>query len=128
AMQIVKNPKQFDVMVTDNLFGDILSDISAQLTGSLGMLPSAALGVAGKPGLYEPIHGSAPDIAGQGLANPLAAILSFEMALRWSLDRTDLADTLFAAVNKALETGARTRDLGGALTTVQMGDAVLAAL
>jgi 3-isopropylmalate dehydrogenase len=128
AMQIVKNPKQFDVMVTDNLFGDILSDISAQLTGSLGMLPSAALGVAGKPGLYEPIHGSAPDIAGQGLANPLAAILSFEMALRWSLDRVDLADTLFAAVNKALESGARTRDLGGALTTVQMGDAVLAAL
>ena len=128
AMQIVKNPKQFDVMVTDNLFGDILSDISAQLTGSLGMLPSAALGVAGKPGLYEPIHGSAPDIAGQGLANPLAAILSFEMALRWSLDRTDLADKLFAAVNKALESGARTRDLGGALTTVQMGDAVLAAL
>ena len=128
AMQIVKNPKQFDVMVTDNLFGDILSDISAQLTGSLGMLPSAALGVAGKPGLYEPIHGSAPDIAGQGVANPLAAILSFEMALRWSLDRTDLADTLYAAVNKALESGARTRDLGGALTTVQMGDAVLAAL
>ena len=128
AMQIVKNPKQFDVMVTDNLFGDILSDISAQLTGSLGMLPSAALGVAGKPGLYEPIHGSAPDIAGQGLANPLAAILSFEMALRWSLDRTDLADTLYAAVNKALESGARTRDLGGVLTTVQMGDAVLAAL
>jgi 3-isopropylmalate dehydrogenase len=128
AMQIVKNPKQFDVMVTDNLFGDILSDISAQLTGSLGMLPSAALGVAGKPGLYEPIHGSAPDIAGQGLANPLAAILSFEMALRWSLDRTDLADKLYAAVNKALENGARTRDLGGALTTVQMGDAVLAAL
>ncbi|MFZ3005000.1 MAG: 3-isopropylmalate dehydrogenase [Phenylobacterium sp.] len=128
AMQIVKNPKQFDVMVTDNLFGDILSDISAQLTGSLGMLPSAALGVAGKPGLYEPIHGSAPDIAGQGLANPLAAILSFEMALRWSLDRTDLADQLYAAVNKALESGARTRDLGGALTTVQMGDAVLAAL
>ncbi|WP_310541561.1 3-isopropylmalate dehydrogenase [Phenylobacterium sp.] len=128
AMQIVKNPKQFDVMVTDNLFGDILSDISAQLTGSLGMLPSAALGAPGKPGLYEPIHGSAPDIAGQGLANPLAAILSFEMALRWSLDRTDLADALFAAVNKALEDGARTRDLGGALTTVQMGDAVLAAL
>ena len=128
AMQIVKAPKQFDVMVTDNLFGDILSDISAQLTGSLGMLPSAALGVSGKPGLYEPIHGSAPDIAGQGLANPLAAILSFEMALRWSLERTDLADTLFAAVNRALENGARTRDLGGALTTVQMGDAVLAAL
>jgi 3-isopropylmalate dehydrogenase len=128
AMQIVKNPKQFDVMVTDNLFGDILSDISAQLTGSLGMLPSAALGAAGKPGLYEPIHGSAPDIAGQGVANPLAAILSFEMALRWSLDRADAADRLYAAVIKALDAGARTRDLGGALTTVQMGDAVLAAL
>jgi len=128
AMQIVKNPKQFDVMVTDNLFGDILSDAAAQLTGSLGMLPSAALGAPGKPGLYEPIHGSAPDIAGQGLANPLAAILSFEMALRWSLDRAEAADRLQAAVIKALENGARTRDLGGALTTVQMGDAVLAAL
>ncbi|WP_332765180.1 3-isopropylmalate dehydrogenase [Phenylobacterium sp.] len=128
AMQIVKNPKQFDVMVTDNLFGDILSDAAAQLTGSLGMLPSAALGLPGKPGLYEPIHGSAPDIAGQNLANPLAAILSFEMALRWSLGRAEAADTLYAAVVKALEAGARTRDLGGALTTTQMGDAVLAAL
>lgn len=128
AMQIVKNPKQFDVMVTDNLFGDILSDAAAQLTGSLGMLPSAALGLPGMPGLYEPIHGSAPDIAGQGVANPLAAILSFEMALRWSLDRPTEADRLFAAVEKALESGARTRDLGGALSTVQMGDAVLAAL
>jgi 3-isopropylmalate dehydrogenase len=128
AMQIVKNPKQFDVMVTDNLFGDILSDAAAQLTGSLGMLPSAALGGAGKPGLYEPIHGSAPDIAGQGVANPLAAILSFEMALRWSLDQPADADRLYAAVEKALESGARTRDLGGELTTVQMADAVLAAL
>ncbi|WP_333586519.1 3-isopropylmalate dehydrogenase [Phenylobacterium sp.] len=128
AMQIVKNPKQFDVMVTDNLFGDILSDAAAQLTGSLGMLPSAALGAAGKPGLYEPIHGSAPDIAGQGVANPLAAILSFEMALRWSLGRAEAADRLQAAVIAALEGGARTRDLGGRLTTVQMGDAVLAAL
>jgi len=128
AMQIVKNPKQFDVMVTDNLFGDILSDAAAQLTGSLGMLPSAALGTPGKPGLYEPIHGSAPDIAGQGLANPLAAILSFEMALRWSLGRADLADRLFAAVETALERGARTRDLGGTLSTSQMGDAVLGAL
>ena len=128
AMQIVKNPRQFDVMVTDNLFGDILSDISAQLTGSLGMLPSAALGAPGTPGLYEPIHGSAPDIAGQGIANPLAAILSFEMALRWSLDRPDLADRLFAAVNRALENGARTPDLGGTLSTAQMGDAVLAEL
>jgi 3-isopropylmalate dehydrogenase len=128
AMQIVKNPKQFDVIVTDNLFGDILSDEAAQLTGSLGMLPSAALGAEGKPGLYEPIHGSAPDIAGQGLANPLAAILSFEMALRWSLGRPAEADRLFAAVEKALADGARTRDLGGSLGTVQMGDAVLAAL
>jgi 3-isopropylmalate dehydrogenase len=128
AMQIVKNPKQFDVMVTDNLFGDILSDAAAQLTGSLGMLPSAALGAPGTPGLYEPIHGSAPDIAGKGIANPLAAILSFEMALRWSLERADLADTLFAAVNRALEKGARTPDLGGAMTTVQMADAVLAEL
>lgn len=128
AMQIVKNPKQFDVMVTDNLFGDILSDAAAQLTGSLGMLPSAALGAAGKPGLYEPIHGSAPDIAGQNLANPLAAILSLEMALRWSLDRAEAADKVYAAVVRALEGGARTRDLGGALTTEQMGEAVLAAL
>ncbi len=128
AMQIVKNPKQFDVMVTDNLFGDILSDAAAQLTGSLGMLPSAALGLAGTPGLYEPIHGSAPDIAGQGVANPLAAILSFEMALRWSLDRPAEADRLKAAVAAALEKGARTQDLGGAMSTVQMADAVLAEL
>ena len=128
AMQIVKSPKQFDVMVTDNLFGDILSDAAAQLTGSLGMLPSAALGVAGAPGLYEPIHGSAPDIAGKGVANPLASILSFEMALRWSLGRAESADKLYAAVGAALERGARTPDLGGALTTVQMGDAVLAEL
>ncbi|MET0272262.1 MAG: isocitrate/isopropylmalate family dehydrogenase, partial [Phenylobacterium sp.] len=106
----------------------ILSDAAAQLTGSLGMLPSAALGVPGAPGLYEPIHGSAPDIAGKGVANPLAAILSFEMALRWSLDRAALADRLFAAVEAALEAGARTRDLGGALSTSQMGDAVLAQL
>jgi 3-isopropylmalate dehydrogenase len=128
AMQLVRNPRQFDVLVTDNLFGDILSDEAAQLTGSLGMLPSAALGAPGKPGLYEPIHGSAPDIAGQGVANPLAAILSFEMALRWSLGRPDLADRLGGAVAVALEGGARTRDIGGALTTRQMGDAVLAAL
>jgi 3-isopropylmalate dehydrogenase len=128
AMQLVKNPRQFDVLVTDNLFGDILSDEAAQLTGSLGMLPSAALGDAGKPGLYEPIHGSAPDIAGKGLANPLAAILSFEMALRWSLDRPDLADRLNRAVMRALNGGARTRDIGGALTTREMGDAVLAGL
>ncbi len=128
AMQLVRTPKQFDVIVTDNLFGDILSDAAAMLTGSLGMLPSAALGAPGKPGLYEPIHGSAPDIAGKGLANPLAAILSFEMALRWSLGQTEAADTLLTAVKAALDNGARTRDLGGSLTTTQMGDAVLAAL
>src|SRR6185312_1429623 len=128
AMQLVKNPRQFDVLVTDNLFGDLLSDEAAQLTGSLGMLPSAALGAPGTPGLYEPIHGSAPDIAGQGIANPLAAILSLEMALRWSLGRADLADALYAAVGRALEKGARTPDLGGAMTTVQMADAVLAEL
>ncbi|HEY9219648.1 MAG TPA: 3-isopropylmalate dehydrogenase [Phenylobacterium sp.] len=128
AMQLVKNPRQFDVLVTDNLFGDMLSDEAAMLTGSLGMLPSAAIGAPGKPGLYEPCHGSAPDIAGQGVANPLGAILSFEMALRWSLGRTDLADQLFAAVSRALDAGAKTRDLGGALTTREMGDAVIGAL
>jgi 3-isopropylmalate dehydrogenase len=128
AMQIVRDPRQFDVLVTDNLFGDILSDAAAQLTGSLGMLPSAALGDPGRPGLYEPIHGSAPDIAGQGLANPLASILSLEMAFRWSLGRPEAADRILAAVVRALDNGARTRDLGGSLTTVQMGDAVLDAL
>jgi 3-isopropylmalate dehydrogenase len=128
AMQIVRNPKQFDVMVTDNLFGDILSDAAAELTGSLGMLPSAALGEPGTPGLYEPIHGSAPDIAGKGIANPLGALLSFEMALRWSLGREADADRLKAAVAKALEDGARTPDLGGKMTTLQMTDAVIAAL
>lgn len=126
AMQLVRAPKQFDVIVTDNLFGDILSDAAAMLTGSLGMLPSAALGAPGKPGLYEPIHGSAPDIAGKGLANPLAAILSFEMALRWSLNQVEAADNLLAAVKKTLNQGAKTKDLGGSLNTVQMGDAVLA--
>ena len=128
AMQLVRNPKQFDVIVTDNLFGDILSDAAAQLTGSLGMLPSAAIGEPGMPGLYEPIHGAAPDIAGQGISNPLASILSFEMALRWSFKRQDLADRVFAAVTKALADGARTRDIGGTMSTAEMGDAVLAAL
>jgi 3-isopropylmalate dehydrogenase len=128
AMQLVKNPRQFDVLVTDNLFGDVLSDEAAQLTGSLGMLPSAALGEPGKPGLYEPIHGSAPDIAGKRIANPLAAILSFEMALRWSLARPDLADRLSNAVQAALNGGARTPDIGGKLSTREMGDAVLAGL
>lgn len=128
GMQLVRNPKQFDVIVTDNLFGDVLSDVAAQLTGSLGMLASAAIGAPGKPGLYEPVHGSAPDIAGKGIANPLAAILSFEMALRLSLARPDLADKLYAAVKKALDGGARTGDIGGKHTTREMGDAVIAAL
>jgi 3-isopropylmalate dehydrogenase len=128
AMQLVKNPRQFDVLLTDNLFGDLLSDEAAQLTGSLGMLPSAALGAPGAPGLYEPIHGSAPDIAGKDVANPLAAILSFAMALRWSLAMPELSDRLTAAVEAALASGARTRDLGGELTSREMGDAVLAKL
>ena len=128
AMQLVKNPKQFDVIVTDNLFGDILSDEASMLTGSIGLLPSAALSTPGKPGLYEPVHGSAPDIAGKGLANPLAAILSFGMALRWSLGRPDLDERLYAAVRIALDQGVRTGDLGGKNSTAQMGDAVLAAL
>ncbi len=128
AMQLVKNPKQFDLILTDNLFGDILSDEAAMLTGSLGMLPSAAIGEAGTPGLYEPIHGSAPDIAGRGVANPCAAILSLAMALRHSLGRPDLADKVEAAVEAALNGGARTADLGGNLTTVAMGDAILAHL
>ncbi len=128
AMQLVRNPKRYDVIVTDNLFGDILSDAASMLTGSIGLLPSAALSTAGKPGLYEPVHGSAPDIAGQGWANPLAAILSFGMALRWSLERPDLDERLFKAVEAALNAGARTRDLGGTMSTGEMGDAVVAAL
>jgi len=128
AMQLVRRPTQFDVIVTDNLFGDILSDEAAQLTGSLGMLPSAALGAKGAPGLFEPIHGSAPDIAGKGVANPLAAILSLEMAFRWSFGRADIADKLFAAVTRALKEGARTPDIGGKMTTREMGDAVIASL
>ena len=128
AMQLVKFPKQFDVILTDNLFGDILSDEAAMLTGSLGMLPSAALGAAGMPGLYEPIHGSAPDIAGKGLANPCASILSLALALRYSLGRGDLADRVEAAVAKALDGGARSGDIGGTLGTAAMGDAILAAL
>lgn len=128
AMELVRAPKQFDVILADNLFGDLLSDAAAMLTGSIGMLPSASLGAPGTPGLYEPVHGSAPDIAGQGVANPCAAILSLEMALRWSLGREKAADALFAAVGKALDRGARTRDLGGDLTTNQMADAIIAAL
>lgn len=128
AMELVRDPKQFDVILAGNLFGDILSDAAAMLTGSIGMLPSASLSYDGKPGLYEPVHGSAPDIAGQGKANPCAAILSLEMALRWSLGRADAADKLFAAVGRALEAGARTGDIGGSMSTTKMGDAVIAAL
>ena len=128
AMQLVKNPRQFDVILTDNLFGDILSDEAAQLTGSLGMLPSAAIGAPGMPGLYEPCHGSAPDIAGRGVANPLASILSLAMAMRWSLARHDLADNITGAVDAALAAGARTHDLGGTLGSTEMADAVLARL
>lgn len=128
AMELVRAPKQFDVILAGNLFGDILSDEAAMLTGSIGMLPSASLGAPGTPGLYEPVHGSAPDIAGQGIANPCAAILSLEMALRWSLGREKTADILFAAVGKALDQGARTKDLGGSLTTREMADTIIAAL
>jgi 3-isopropylmalate dehydrogenase len=128
AMHLVKAPRDINVLLADNLFGDILSDEAAMLTGSIGMLPSASLGEPGVPGLYEPVHGSAPDIAGKGVANPVAAILSFEMALRWSLGRADAADRIWKAVGAALEGGARTADLGGQLTTRQMGDAILKAL
>jgi 3-isopropylmalate dehydrogenase len=127
AMQLVRNPGQFDVIVTGNLFGDILSDQASMCAGSIGMLPSASLDSAAK-GLYEPIHGSAPDIAGQGKANPLATILSAAMMLRYSLGLAAEADRIEAAVSKALAGGARTPDLGGTTTTQAMGDAVLAAL
>ena len=137
AMQLTRWPKQFDVIVTDNLFGDLLSDLAAMLTGSLGMLPSASLGLPmenGRPkALYEPVHGSAPDIAGQGKANPIACILSFAMALRYSFDLGDEAARVERAVEKVLARGLRTADLmgpeGGTPASTQgMGDAVLAAL
>jgi 3-isopropylmalate dehydrogenase len=127
AMQLVRNPGQFDVIVTGNLFGDILSDQASMCAGSIGMLPSASLDAAQK-GLYEPIHGSAPDIAGQGKANPLATILSAAMMLRYSLGLPEHADRIEAAVAKALAAGARSPDLGGSHSTREMGDAVLAAL
>ncbi|AHE53500.1 3-isopropylmalate dehydrogenase [Sphingomonas sanxanigenens] len=127
AMQLVRNPGQFDVIVTGNLFGDILSDQASMCAGSIGMLPSAALDGAGK-GLYEPIHGSAPDIAGQAKANPLATILSAAMMLRYSLGKPDDADRIEAAVAAALAAGARSPDLGGSMTTTEMGDAVIRAL
>ena len=127
AMQLVRNPGQFDVIVTGNLFGDILSDQASMCVGSIGMLPSASLDAAGK-GLYEPIHGSAPDIAGQGKANPLATILSAAMMLRYSLEMPEPADRIEAAVARALAGGARSFDLGGTVETGAMGDAVLAGL
>ena len=136
AMQLVRNPKQFDVIVTDNLFGDVLSDIAAMLTGSLGMLPSASLGAKDANGkacaMYEPVHGSAPDIAGTGAANPIASILSFAMALRYTFDLGADADLLEKAVDKVLADGLRTGDIMQTgmkkVGTKEMGDAILAAL
>ena len=131
AMQLVRAPKQFDVMVTTNMFGDILSDCASMLTGSIGMLPSASLDQAGK-GMYEPIHGSAPDIAGKGMANPLATILSVAMLLRYSLDESEMADRIEGAVDKVLNSGIRTADIHSPGTeqvgTERMGDAIVAAL
>ena len=131
AMQLVRNPKQFDVMVTGNMFGDIMSDAASMLTGSIGMLPSASLDINGK-GLYEPIHGSAPDIAGKNMANPLAMILSVAMMLRHSLNQVAAADRVDAAVKKVLAQGYRTGDImtggGKKVGTVEMGDAVMAVL
>ncbi len=131
AMQLVRAPKQFDVMVTTNMFGDILSDAAAMLTGSIGMLPSASLDINSK-GMYEPIHGSAPDIAGKNVANPLATILSLAMMLRYSLNQADMADRIEQAVNVVLDQGLRTADIMSAgaseVGTAEMGDAVVSAL
>jgi len=131
AMQLVRNPKQFDVIVTGNMFGDILSDEASMLTGSIGMLPSASLDAAGK-GLYEPSHGSAPDIAGRNLANPLATILSSAMMLRYTFNLDEWAYRIEAAVKQVLSQGYRTADIHEAGTrkvgTREMGDAVVAAL
>ena len=136
AMQLVRNPKQFDVIVTDNLFGDMLSDEAAMLTGSLGLLPSASLGARDKNGnmrsLYEPVHGSAPDIAGKSIANPIATILSFAMALKYSLNLDKEADTLEKAVQKVLDEGLRTKDILSSgmkeVSTSVMGDAIISKL
>lgn len=131
AMQLVMQPKQFDVMVTGNMFGDILSDAAAMLTGSIGMLPSASLNQEGK-GMYEPCHGSAPDIAGEGKANPLATILSVAMMLRYTLESSGAADVIETAVSDVLDAGLRTPDIHSEghrlVSTVEMGEAVLAAL
>jgi 3-isopropylmalate dehydrogenase len=135
GMQLVRRPKQFDVIVTDNLFGDMLSDVAAMLTGSLGMLPSASLGETSESGsrkaLYEPVHGSAPDIAGKGIANPIAMIASFAMALRYSFNLGEVAERVEAAISRVLAKGLRTADIAGgaaAISTSQMGDAILAKL
>jgi len=136
AMQLLRNPKQFDVIVTDNLFGDILSDEAAMLTGSLGLLPSASLGVKDKNenirSMYEPVHGSAPDIAGKGIANPIASILSFSMALKYSLNLEKEADNLNSAVQRVLDDGLRTKDILSKgtkeVSTSQMGDAIISKL
>lgn len=131
AMQLVRNPKQFDVMVTGNMFGDILSDEASMLTGSIGMLPSASLNEKGQ-GMYEPIHGSAPDIAGKGIANPIATILSVAMMLRYTLAQPQLADRIEQAVRTVLDQGYRTADIYtdgmNKVGTSQMGDAIVAAL
>lgn len=131
AMQLVRAPKQFDVIVTDNLFGDILSDEASMLTGSIGMLPSASLDSNNK-GMYEPCHGSAPDIAGKGIANPLATILSVSMMLRYSFNLHDAADAIEKAVSVVLDQGLRTGDIYSPgcskVGTQEMGDAVVAAL
>jgi 3-isopropylmalate dehydrogenase len=127
AMQLVSRPADFDVIVTENLFGDVLSDEAAMITGSIGLLPSASLG-PGSLGLYEPVHGSAPDIAGRGVANPLATCLSAAMMLRYSLGAPEAADRVDAAVDRVLAEGGRTRDLGGDLDTAAVRDRLLAAL
>jgi len=136
AMQLLREPKQFDVIVTDNLFGDILSDEAAMLTGSLGLLPSASLGTKDKNGktrsMYEPVHGSAPDIAGKGIANPIASILSFSMALKYSLDLDKESENINQAVQRVLDDGLRTKDILSKgkkeVSTSQMGDAIISKL
>jgi 3-isopropylmalate dehydrogenase len=128
SMQLIATPKRFEVIVTDNMFGDILSDEAAMLTGSIGMLPSASLGEPGRPGVFEPVHGSAPDIAGQGVANPLAMFLSAAMMLRHGLGFETEAAALESAVDRALEEGLRTHDLGGKASTAEATGAVLAHL
>jgi len=137
GMQLVRAPKQFDVIVCDNLFGDMLSDVAAMLTGSLGMLPSASLGAPDpatghRKAMYEPVHGSAPDIAGKGLANPIATLASFGMALRYSFGLGEVADRLDGAISRVLDEGLRTKDIAApgqnAVSTGEMGAAIVAAM